>query len=427
MNLYTFTRPPATIGLSVYYRKIHFTGAENIPTDKPILIAANHPTAFLDSCLLACFQERELHFLARGDFFVNRIASAILNSLNIIPIFRLKDGGYKNIKQNYTTFARCFEQLHANKAIMILAEGGTKHEKRLRPLQKGTARIAFGALERYPDMDLQIVPVSLNYTYAERYRSEVMIKCAEPIAVKDYLAIHQENPNRGARQLLLELKKRLSGNLVIIEKEEDEWLVEQLFQLHRHEQVQHFFPLLSTNSLPLEQEIAIANQINQASEKEKEKLTRKIKIYNTALQQENVTDFGLLRSKDKLTTTTLFLLLTFPFFLIGYIANYLPLRLSKWIGDTYSPHITFYASITACSGMVLWLIYFFTLLIISGLSHFPVNIFSVISIAILLPILGYFALFYQHQFHYWNATRQAKKLKLSCQKKLLQLRPRPVV
>lgn len=423
MKLYDFIRPPATIGLSIYYRKIYFTGTKNIPKDKPIIIAANHPTAFLDSCLMACFQERELHFLARGDFFINKVASAVLSSLNIIPIFRLKDGGYQNIKQNYTTFARCFEKLHDNKAIMILAEGGTKHEKRLRPLKKGTARIAFGALEAYPDLDLQIVPVSLNYTYAERYRSEVMIKCGEPIAVQDYVATYQENPNRGNKKILLELQKRLSENIISIEKEEDEWLAEQLFQLVRNQQKDSFFPLISKSTLPLEKEKTIADQLNEANEATKFELKNKIENYLEAIKKQDVTDFGLLHNKASLLKTSLFLILGCIPFLIGYIANYPPLRLSKWIGDKFSPHITFYSSITACSGMILWLLYYFILLIISGWSHSPLDLIGAISISILLPILGYFALFYQYQFRYWNAIRRAKKLKSSCRKKLLQLRP----
>lgn len=423
MKLYDFIRPPATIGLTVYFRKIYFTGKEHIPTDKPVLFAVNHPTAFLDPCLMACFQERELHFLARGDFFINKIASAVLKSLNIIPIFRLKDGGYSNIKQNYATFARCFEYLGAGKAIMILAEGGTAHEKRLRPLKKGTARIAFGALEKYPDLDLQIVPVGVNYTYAERYRSEVMIQCAEPIAVQDYLAIYQDNPNRGVRQLLLELKRRMADQMVVIAAAADEALAEELFQLVRHEQPDPFFPLVSATPLPLQRERAVCHWLNQTSETAKATKKEQVKQYKKALKEKNISDYGLQRAEENLIGTTLLLIGGFIPFLIGYLANYLPLRLGKWIGTKTAPHITFYSSITAVSGMLLWLFYFAILLFMSSLANTPLDVYLAIGIAILLPFLGYFALYYQHQYRHWQAVRQAQKLSSSCQTTLQQLRP----
>ncbi|MFK7935746.1 MAG: lysophospholipid acyltransferase family protein [Saprospiraceae bacterium] len=427
MNLYDIIRPPATVGLTVYFRKIYFTGSENIPQDKPVLFAVNHPTAFLDPCLMACFQNRKLHFLARGDFFINRVATAVLHSLNIIPIFRLKDGGFSNIKQNYATFARCFEYLGQGDTIMILAEGGTKHEKRLRPLKKGTARIAFGTLEKYPDLDLQIVPVGVNYTYAERYRSEVMIQCGKPIAAQDYLKIYQENPNRGVRKLLVELKQRMAANMVIIEKEEDEWLAEQLFQLKRHEQADPFFPLVKDNPMPLQREQSVCKWINQATGNEKIAKQKAVKNYQTELAKAHVSDFGLQHTSEDLTSKTLLLIIGFIPFLMGYLANFFPLRLGKWIGDKTAPHITFYSSITAVSGMLAWIFYFITLLIISSLANTPLDLYLAIGIAFLLPFLGYFALYYQHTFRHWQAIRRAKKLSPACQATLLQLRPTPVL
>ncbi|MCB0636727.1 MAG: 1-acyl-sn-glycerol-3-phosphate acyltransferase, partial [Lewinella sp.] len=144
--LYAAVRPLAKIGLQHYFRRIDVAHLDRIPKDAPVILAANHPTAFIEPCILACFGDRPLHFLVRGNLFKKGIYDKLLRSLHMLPVFRFVDGGYEDLKQNYATFAACHEALAQRKTIMILAEGRCIHEKRLRPIRKGTARIAFGTL-----------------------------------------------------------------------------------------------------------------------------------------------------------------------------------------------------------------------------------------------------------------------------------------
>ncbi|MBK6903255.1 MAG: hypothetical protein IPH04_10715 [Saprospirales bacterium] len=69
--LYPITRPLAKIALSVFFRKLYLSGLENIDWEKPVILAANHPTAFIEPCILACWLPKPLHFMVRGDFFSN--------------------------------------------------------------------------------------------------------------------------------------------------------------------------------------------------------------------------------------------------------------------------------------------------------------------------------------------------------------------
>ncbi|HKK79894.1 MAG TPA: 1-acyl-sn-glycerol-3-phosphate acyltransferase, partial [Phaeodactylibacter sp.] len=100
--LYYFVRPIAKLGLWVLYRHIHLSHTENIPRDKPVILAANHPTAFIEPCVLACFLRRPLYFLVRGNLFKKPLYDFLLRSLHMLPIFRLKDGGYGKLKHNYS-------------------------------------------------------------------------------------------------------------------------------------------------------------------------------------------------------------------------------------------------------------------------------------------------------------------------------------
>ncbi|WP_116108183.1 1-acyl-sn-glycerol-3-phosphate acyltransferase [Lewinella sp. IMCC34191] len=218
--LYHLVRPVARYVLSYYYRNIDITGLANIPPNAAVILAANHPTAFIEPCLLACFQRRTLHFLARGDLYKSRLATLTLRALNILPVYRIQDGGYGKLTRNYDTFDQCYRALSKCQAIMILAEGRCIHEKRLRPLRKGTARIALGALDRHTTLgDVYIVPVGVNFTAAERCRSTVMIRCGEPLRTSDYLSEYRRNEAEGIRNLTEALRAALSQHVVQLPEE----------------------------------------------------------------------------------------------------------------------------------------------------------------------------------------------------------------
>ena len=85
---YRFVRPLARIALKTYFSKIYLNGLEKIPADKPIILAANHPSAFLEPCILATTLPRPLHFMVRGDLFQKPLYRALLMSLHMIPMYR---------------------------------------------------------------------------------------------------------------------------------------------------------------------------------------------------------------------------------------------------------------------------------------------------------------------------------------------------
>ncbi len=84
--MYHLVRPFASLALKVQFRKIYFSGVDRIPKDKPVILAVNHPTAFLEPCVVACFQPQALHFLVRGDLFKKRFFRMLLESLKNLGI-----------------------------------------------------------------------------------------------------------------------------------------------------------------------------------------------------------------------------------------------------------------------------------------------------------------------------------------------------
>ena len=213
--IYHLVRPVARYVLRYYYRNIDLTGLEHIPRDAAVILAANHPTAFIEPCIMACFQPRTLWFLARGNLFKNKLYSSLLAAVHILPVFRIEDGGYGRLKDNFGTFEACFRALSLGKAIMNLAEGRCIHEKALRPLRKGTARLALGAMQRDTTLkEVYIVPVGCNFAHAERVRSRVMVRCGAPIRASEFMEEFRGNEAKAIKNLTSHLRSRLNPLVV---------------------------------------------------------------------------------------------------------------------------------------------------------------------------------------------------------------------
>jgi len=416
--LYRFVRPLARIGLALSYRKIYFSNENRIPKDKPVLLAANHPTAFIEPCLLACFQKRSLYFMVRGDLFKKPFYIKLLNGLHMVPIFRLKDGGYKNLKNNYDTFEFCYKALNEQKTIMILAEGRTIHEKRLRSIQKGTARIAFGSYEAFGDLDVHIVPVGVNYTYAERFRGDVMIDVGEPMPLRDYLDRYQEHANNAISELTADLETRLAKHVIIIDKKEDEALVEKLFVLDRHSRPLLNAKIVEADSAPLFAEKELAAKVNEMGETEKTAFAKQVNDYFAKLDKHRVDDLGIAQPQHYSAGNSLFLFLGLIPYGIGMIANALPMMLPKYIADTKVKSIEFKMSVRLAASLGTFLVWYLLLLIIGFIVNSTVYWIALL----LLPVLGYFSILYKERYLNWRSARAAAQLDSEIQSALREER-----
>jgi len=402
---YRFVRPLARIALKTYFSKIYLNGLDKIPIDKPIILAANHPSAFLEPCILATTLPRPLHFMVRGDLFQKPIYSAMLMSLHMIPMFRLKDIGYKGLKKNFSTLDISYDLLNKNEQILILAEGTTKHEKRLRPIQKGAARMALGAISKYPDLDVQIVPIGVNYADILNYRSEVMLQIGDPIPMQDFVGNDNENPAHIIKKITTILKERLEKLVIHIDHKEDEPLCEAFFEFYRNNYPTPNFPIQSTNPKPLKKAINVANTINNLSTTIKTELTTKIEKYQKDLSKYNLVDEVIVQPHFYHPLAILGIIAGFLPFVIGWLFNILPIHFGRYLAENKVKSITFYASIKASMALAAYIVYFPILLIAS---FFSKSLFLIIFV-IMIPFLGFFALQYYEYFQKWKQGRQFYK------------------
>ncbi len=126
----------------------------------PLLIAANHPNSFLDAIILSTIFKKPIYSLARGDAFTKPFFKRLLYSLNMFPVYRISEG-VENLENNYETFESCKEIFKNNGIVLIFSEGRCINEWRLRPLKKGTARLAQSSWQE--GIPLKILPAGINY------------------------------------------------------------------------------------------------------------------------------------------------------------------------------------------------------------------------------------------------------------------------
>ncbi len=146
----------------------------------PVLLACNHPNSFLDSIIIDTLFKESVWSLARGDAF-KRPYIKILKALKILPVYRPSEG-VENLSENYKTFEDCIGLLRNNSIITIFSEGKCINEWHLRPLKKGTARLAIKAWEE--NIPLKVIPVGINYSSFKRFGKNVFINFGEPLTNK---------------------------------------------------------------------------------------------------------------------------------------------------------------------------------------------------------------------------------------------------
>lgn len=384
---YYFIRPIARIGIWIYYRKIYLSHLDRIPKNKPVIMAANHPTGFMEPCVMAVFMWRPLYFLVRGDFFRKPIFNFLLRSLNMIPIFRGRDGNFRDLKSNYTSFEACYQALRQNRTIMIFPEGNAKHEKRLRPIQKGVSRLAFGAFESSDDLeDLYIVPVGVSYTYSERPRSEMMVSCAPAISVRQLLEESDHHFATFDKKLRAQLTADMQANLVHIYDETDEHLVELLQQINRAEVKYHgVFPVLSGNDQLLKADHQITELVKEWDPKKKIELQALAKVLFQELEQNKIPVHMLTQKKRIQWWRALWLIITALPVWLGYVFTYPATAPAKRITDTRVKRTEFYSPVFLATHLGTFLIFYLVILLICIISGF----WELIPITIGLSILSY--------------------------------------
>ena len=132
------------VALWLFCVDINIQNKSHLKTKGPLLIIANHPNSFLDAIIIGTQYKRRVYFLARGDAFSKKHHRFLLGLLNMIPVYRLREGK-QYLHLNDYAFKESVRLLKKGEAVLIFIEGNCINSHELQPFKKGATRILEGA------------------------------------------------------------------------------------------------------------------------------------------------------------------------------------------------------------------------------------------------------------------------------------------
>ena len=353
------------IAVRIFYR-VQVSGAHNVPANRPVIVAPNHPNAFMDAIAVAVHSKRQLHFLVRSDVFNTPLKRWFLGELNQIPIYRIQEGA-DNLHKNEETFAMCNQILSEKKVVLIFPEGICIQERRLRKLKKGLARIVFGAeASQDYNLGLVVVPIGINYENPKKFRSRLLITYGEPIEVADYIKQYHKEPARTVNEFTRDVEDAMSRLLTIVPSKENDQLVEDIEEVYKKD-------LIKEKGLDyenLEHDLKVSNEISQAVDyfhKEQperaQAFREKIRGYLGELKKKNLRDHLLkpenimAMSYGKSFVEFMGVWLGLPMHVFGLISNYLPWKLAYNLANKTTRNVEFHSSVNVAAGTFMFLIW----------------------------------------------------------------------
>ena len=332
MNLlFNLTRRYVMFMFRKYYDNFIILGKENIPVDMPVIFAPNHNNALMDALAVHYIvpRNKSLVFLAKADLFVNKFVSSILVLSKILPAFRMRDG-YGNLGRNAEVFDQCIEILHNNQALGIMPEGNQEIERKLRPFAKGIFRVAFEAQKKYGiSPNVNIIPVGIDFGDILKSHKHIIINIGQPIEISDYMSLYSENPIKAINEIKGNLHNRLSKLTLDLATDKHYKCFETVVEILQGVALEKFNLTDNTeNRFHVRQKLAL-----RLIKIEKKHINEIIQIdllssrLTEILNQLNIKHNQLIEKESSgldLIVGFVFLVFTFPVFVVGFILNIIP-------------------------------------------------------------------------------------------------------
>jgi 1-acyl-sn-glycerol-3-phosphate acyltransferase len=187
--------------LPAYFSKIEVIGQANIPTSGPVVLAPTHRARW-DSLIVGLVGKRTgryLRFMVTADECVG-LQGWLIRRLGGFPV-HVRSPSVKSLRHGV--------ELLQEKEMMVIYPEGNIFRDRLHSLKPGLARIALRAERSRPNLDVKIVPISLEYSeLCPKWRGTVKVRIGTPISVAQYKSGASKLQSK---QLTADLQMQLSA------------------------------------------------------------------------------------------------------------------------------------------------------------------------------------------------------------------------
>jgi 1-acyl-sn-glycerol-3-phosphate acyltransferase len=404
------------VARAIFYRRHSVIGLENIPKDKPIILAPNHQNAFMDPIMIGITLKPQTYFLVRADVFKNPIAAKLLHAVKMMPIYRIRDG-VESMAKNEDTFKKVYTILKDKQVVMLFPEGNHGNKKQLRPLKKGAARIAFGAEEAYNySLDVHVIPVALNYGNFTNAGSTLQVVFSKPIRVADFYEDYKNDPSRTLLTFTHTLHTAMKENMA-------HW--EDDFYVFTENSRKIFEFELSHGTFNVDVELANTKKLYSVLEKNKTSfqdklpaLTEQSQRYLQLIYSNGLKPYAVWYNKHHkldMVLSWFIIVLSSPVWLFGIVNNVLPFRLPLWIvpkliKDTHF-HSSFKMALKLVTFPFFYAVQFFLMYYFTDITWAVLYILAVPFTGFLSLRLWYFIkmTYYKCQFNRKFDTKQVKE------------------
>ncbi len=403
----------------IYFRT-KVIGLKKLPTDKSLIFAPNHQNSLIDALAVLSIKRWQPVFLARADVFKGKTLRKILTFFKILPVYRIRDG-YQNLALNDDIFRKTLDVLKNRNGIGILPEGNHFGQRRLRTLKKGIARISFQAEDACNnELNIQIIPVGLNYSNYINLRSKLLIRLGDPIDVSKYLDLYRQNPAQAYNALIEELEVGMKKEMIQIDDEATYNEYESLREIFTPAYIKKNRLSCGQNSqFEVDKKmIAAVDGYRVKDQTGFDLLMNQTRDYSSKIKEAGLTYKSVQKSALKLWALILkvpILIATLPLFIYGYVNNFIPIsaayKVSQKIKDDQ-----FISSIRFVVGMFLFPIaYLIQTLLFWAISGNGIYALYYLASLILGAIFAY-----QWRKCYYNAIADIKWVKAILAKKDLK-------
>jgi len=379
---------------------------ERLPEVATIIFGLNHPTAFIDPIALGSHTKQNCWYMLRGDMFVNAPVRWFLHSIRNLPIYRERDGGRAAVKRNIETMAFSTDQVLKEEPTIILSEGVCKHERRLRTIQRGTARMMFQAWKKDRDKPVCIVPVGANYTASNDFRSSLTFTYGVPIYAKDYAEKYKQNPRDTVDEVTAELQRRMRELVIHVEDPKNDKLADKLLPIIQNSFPDNGYPPVSKLSPFTSKQYNAIERLNAMDPVEVNALDAAIDDYQRNLKESDVTDSGIANPAYGNMGRAIFLLLLGSIATVGFLINFPIATMIQARAKKMVKNVQFFSSVRWSVGLGIYILYTFVWMLLGAVF---LRWFALL-IPVIFPILGYFFLLWFESFKLWRESARIKSL-----------------